>query len=281
MSSVNETYFNAPLFDRELAEITVNIEQTPFFLNDRGHPTYLASLGSGIHLITESATNAKMTMGNGYVVPSEISTKITNWGEQTELDFEGQHFEFMPLVATKETAAAFGITLVHAGEAIQIHSNQKLLSEIHYEYGMMAGHYLPYENATSNLNGCKTLTPFVITDLEHHDFPHIFSATDQDQLPLVISVGRYFPNLGKIYLADLWVNPGDALYIPAKPKYSNPEFIDLHNNRNAALACWRGDSNKSTLTTHSLLDTNGHFYWYWNRRPTIHPLIYAPTSKNE
>ena len=281
MSSVNETYFNAPLFDRELTEITVNIEQTPFFLNDRGHPTYLASLGSGIHLITESATNAKMTMGNGYVVPSEISTKITNWGEQTELDFEGQHFEFMPLVATKETAAAFGITLVHAGEAIQIHSNQKLLSEIHYEYGMMAGHYLPYENATSNLNGCKTLTPFVITDLEHHDFPHIFSATDQDQLPLVISVGRYFPNLGKIYLADLWVNPGDALYIPAKPKYSNPEFIDLHNNRNAALACWRGDSNKSTLTTHSLLDTNGHFYWYWNRRPTIHPLIYAPTSKNE
>ena len=45
MSSVNETYFNAPLFDRELTEITVNIEQTPFFLNDRGHPTYLASLG--------------------------------------------------------------------------------------------------------------------------------------------------------------------------------------------------------------------------------------------
>ncbi len=29
MSSVNETYFNAPLFDRELTEITVNIEQTP------------------------------------------------------------------------------------------------------------------------------------------------------------------------------------------------------------------------------------------------------------
>ncbi|MGN0935014.1 hypothetical protein [Acinetobacter amyesii] len=281
MSSVNETYFNPPLFDRELVEITVNIEHTPFFLNDRGHPTYLASLGAGIDLITESATNAKMTMGNAYEVPSEISTKITNWGEQTELDFEGQHFEFMPLVATKETAAAFGITLIHAGEAIQIHSNQKLLSEIHYEYGMMAGHYLPYENAKSKLNGGKTLTPFVITDLEHHDFPHIFSATDQDQLPLVISVGRYFPNLGKIYLADLWVNPGDALYIPAKPKYSNPEFIDLHNNRNAALACWRGDSNKSTLTTHSLLDTNGHFYWYWNRRPTIHPLIYAPTSKNE
>ena len=281
MSSVNETYFNAPLFDRELTEITVDIEQTPFFLNNRGHPTYLASLGAGIHLITESATNAKMTMGNPYAVPSEISTITTDWGEQTELDFEEQHFEFMPLVATKETAAAFGITLVHAGEAIQIHSNQKRLSEIQYEYGMMAGHYLPYENATSNLNGCKTLTPFVITDLEHHDFPHIFSATDQDQLPLVISVGRYFPNLGKIYLADLWVNPGDVLYIPAKPKYSNPEFIDLHNNRNAALACWRGDSNKSTLTTHSLLDTHGHFYWYWNRRPTIHPLIYAPTSKNE
>lgn len=264
-----------------MTEITVNIEQTPFFLNERGHPTYLASLGSGIHLITESATNAKMTMGNGYEVPSEISTKITNWGEQTELDFEGQHFEFMPWVATEETAAAFGITLVHAGEAIQIHSNQKRLSEIHYEYGMMAGHCFAYLDGGKPDCSGKTLFPFVATDLEHHDFPHIFSATDQDHLPLVISVGRYFPNLGKIYLADLWVNPGDALYIPAKPKYSNPEFIDLHNNRNAALACWRGDSNKSTLTTHSLLDTHGHFYWYWNRRPTIHPLIYAPTSKNE
>ena len=49
MSSVNEIYFNAPLFDRELTEILVDIEQTPFFLNDRGHPTYLASLGAGIH----------------------------------------------------------------------------------------------------------------------------------------------------------------------------------------------------------------------------------------
>ncbi|WP_180080702.1 MULTISPECIES: hypothetical protein [unclassified Acinetobacter] len=280
MSSVNETYFNAPLFDRELTEIAVNIEQTPFFLNDRGDPTYLASLGAGIDLITESATNAKMTMGSPYDVPSEISTKITNWGEQTELEFEGQHFEFMPLVASKETAAAFGITLVQAGEAIQIHSNQKLLSEIHYEYGMMAGHCFAYLDGGKPDCSGKTLFPFVATDLEHHDFPHIFSATDQDHLPLVISVGRYFPNLGKIYLADLWVNPGDALYIPAKPKYSNPEFIDLHNNRNAALACWRGDSNKSTLTTHSLLDAHGYFYWYWNRRPTIHPLI-APTSKNE
>lgn len=281
MSSVNETYFNAPLFDRELTEITVNIEQTPFFLNDRGHPIYLASLGAGIHLITESATNAKMTMGNPYDVPSEISTKITNWGEQTELEFEGRHFEFMPLVASKETAAAFGITLVQAGEAIQIHSNQKRLSEIHYEYGIMAGHCFAYLDGGKPDCSGKTLFPFVATDLEHHDFPHIFCATDQDQLPLVISVGRFFPNLGKIYLADLWVNPGDALYIPAKPKYSNPEFIDLHNNRNAALACWRGDSNKSTLTTHSLLDTHGYFYWYWNRRPTIHPLIYAATSKNE
>jgi hypothetical protein len=89
MSSVNETYFNAPLFDRELTEITVNIEQTPFFLNDRGHPTYLASLGAGIHLITESPTNAKMTMGNPYAVPSEISTKIPIGGSKLSLILKG------------------------------------------------------------------------------------------------------------------------------------------------------------------------------------------------
>lgn len=274
MSTVKDVYFDAPLFDSELAEITVNISETPFYWNDQGQARYVKTLDAHIRLIVESQTSAHISMGNVYEVPSEIATRCTVWGEQIELQFVGQHFEFMPLIATKETAAAFGMTLVKAGEAIKILSEKKILSEIHYEYGMMAGHYLPYQNATSNKNGAKTLTPFVITDLEHHDFPHIFTSSDQDQLPLVISVGRYFPNLGKIYLADLWVKPSDALYIPANPKRSNPEYIDLHNNRNAALACWRGESAKSTLTTHSLLDTNGYFYWYWNCRPTTHPLLY-------
>ena len=103
----------------------------------------------------------------------------------------------------------------------------------------------------------------------------MFASTDPNKLPLVISAGRYFPKDRKIYLADLWVEHGDALYIPEMPKQAAPEFIDLHNNRNAALACWKGESAQSTIQMHTLLDPKGYFYWFWNACPTIHPQLTA------
>ncbi|MFW2066761.1 hypothetical protein ACG9ZB_09430 [Acinetobacter johnsonii] len=157
-------------------------------------------------------------------------------GEQTQLVFAGNTFEFMPLKATPETAAAFGMTLVKAGQAIAVIATEQMLSQIEYHDGMMAGHFFPYDPTQINL-ATKTLYPFVITDLEHHDFSHVFASTDPNQLSLVISAGRYFPKKQKIYLTDLWVEHGDALYILEMPKQVAPEFIDLHNNRNTALAC--------------------------------------------
>jgi hypothetical protein len=86
----------------------------------------------------------------------------------------------------------------------------------------------------------------------------------------VISVGRYWPRLGRIRLADLWVPRGSALYIPPKPALDNPECVDLHNNRNSARACW-GNIHQGSITTHTLLQKNhGFFYWYWNAIATTH-----------
>jgi len=268
------TYFTAPLLDQTLQEIDVDISAQPYFYNNGGTPEFLADLSDAIELISASSTNASMSMGHVYAVPEEIETIQTDWGEQTQLAFAGNTFEFMPLKATPETAAAFGMTLVKAGQAIAVVATEQMLSQIEYRYGMMAGHFFPYDSSQANLTE-KTLYPFVITDLEHHDFPHVFASTDPNQLPLVISVGRYFPKDRKIYLADLWVEHGDALYIPEMPKQVAPEFVDLHNNRNAALACWKAESGQSMIQMHTLLDPKGYFYWFWNACPTIHPQLDA------
>lgn len=69
----------------------------------------------------------------------------------------------MPLKATPETAAAFGMTLVKAGQAIEVQATRKKLSQIKYQYGMLAGHFFPYDPTQINLDA-KTLYPFVVTD---------------------------------------------------------------------------------------------------------------------
>ena len=268
------TYFTAPLLDQTVQEIDVDISAQPYFYNNGGTPEYLAEVSDAIELIQVSSTNARMSRGHVYSVPEEIATIQTHWGEQTQLAFAGNFFEFMPLKATPETAAAFGMTLVKAGQAIEVQATQKKLSQIKYQYGMLAGHFFPYDPTQINL-ATKTLYPFVITDLEHHDFSHVFASTDPNQLSLVISAGRYFPKNQKIYLADLWVEHGDALYILEMPKQVAPEFIDLHNNRNPALAYWKGESSQSTIQMHTLLDPKGYFYWFWNACPTIHPQLTA------
>ena len=89
-------------------------------------------------------------------------------------------------------------------------------------------------------------------------------------VPLVISVGRYWPASGEIRLADLWVPTGHALYIPPKPLLLGAPCMDLHNNRNSARACW-GNIHKSGIATHTLLQTSGTYtYWYWNPLDTDH-----------
>jgi hypothetical protein len=187
---------------------------------------------------------------------------------ETQLGFLGYEIEYEPMWATRQAAAAFGITLVEAGQAVELSSPVATISQVEYEYGVFAGHWSPYQGTGNQL------LSIVCTDLEHHDFPHIFASTDPT-LPLVISVGRYWPKEDRIRLADLWVPRGSALYIPPKPALLGQQCVDLHNNRNSARACW-GHLRQNSLTTHTLLQAEGgYFYWFWNATATVHtsPLL--------
>lgn len=258
-------YFDAPLFEIEKSEIDVDISSTPFFYNDNGKPTYLHELPPGVMPLTPAHTDPKVGVGREYAVSGVIGVKPTPpYGVETQLGFiADKEVIYEPMWATREIAAAFGITLVEKNQAVMLSSPVANLSQVEYNYGAFAGHWSPYQDT-----GNRLLT-IVCTDLEHHDFPHIFASTDPN-LPLVISVGRYWPKLGKIRLADLWVPRGSALYIPPKPALLGQECIDLHNNRNSARACW-GHLHQSSLSTHTLLQAeNGYFYWFWNAMSTVH-----------
>ncbi|WP_111894854.1 hypothetical protein [Acinetobacter sp. MB5] len=263
-----QPYFDAPMLEVAQSEISVNIQDTPYFYNDQGVPTYLKTLPEGVEVL-ELIPNTN-AIGNEYDVPGIINQKDDGTsGIETQLGFAANQVEYEALWATREIAAAFGILLVEQGQAVKISSPVETLSQIEYEYGVFAGHWSPYQGTGNQL------LSVVCTDLEHHNFPHVFASTDPD-LPLVISVGRYWPKLGKIRLADLWVPQGSALYIPPKLEIADQDYMDLHNNRNSAHACW-GNIHKNSLQTHTLLQAdNGYFYWYWNPTPTVHPTLTLP-----
>lgn len=258
------THFEPPVLEIPGTPLDVDITVTPYFYSDNGTPSYVKELPPGVTPLAPVRSDPSLALGHEYAVTGVVGFKKTDSGDETELGFvtDGE-VTYEPMWATPETAAAFGITLVQPGQAVQITSPVNPLQYIPYEYGVFAGHWSPYQEKGNRL------LSYVITDLEHHDFPHIFASTDP-KLPLVISVGRYWPHLGKIRLADLWVPRGSALYIPPKPQLLGMQCIDLHNNRNSARACW-GHYEQESVQTHTLLQANnGFFYWYWNRKPTAH-----------
>jgi hypothetical protein len=257
-------YFNAPLFEVEKHGVPVDIAHTPFFYNAGGKPTYVKELPHGVTQLVPAETDPRVAIGREYVVSEVIGVKPTPpYGIETQLGFIADEVVFEPMWATRDVAAAFGITLVEPEQGLPLSSPVAKLSQVEYEYGVFAGHWSPYQNT-----GNQLLT-VVCTDLEHHDFPHVFASTDPN-LPLVISVGRYWPKLCKMRLADLWVPRGCALYIPPKPAIQGQECLDLHNNRNSARACWGSLEQSSVLTKTLLQADNGYFYWFWNAKPTVH-----------
>ena len=186
------THLEAPLFIKEISESAVDIARTPFFFNDGGAPTFLDAPPAGATALTPAATDPAMAQGNEYAVAQVIGVKPNPpYGLETQLGFAAEQVAFAPLWATRDIAAAFGITLVEPGQVVQVRSPVVHLQQIEYEYGVFAGHWSPYQG-TGN-----SLLSVVCTDLEHHDFPHVFASTDASQ-PLVISVGRYWPRLGRI-----------------------------------------------------------------------------------
>ncbi len=258
--------FDAPVFIKQNYSTPVDPSTTQFFYNDGGQPVYVEELPSSVIPIAAAATNPNVGIGREYVVSEIVDVKQTPpYGVETQLGLIADKVIFEPMWATRAVAAAFGITLVKQGQGVQLSSPSTALAQIEYEYGVYAGHWSPYQGPSGN----KTLLTVECTDLEHHDFPHVFASTDP-KFPLVVSVGRYWPKLDKICLADLWVPRGEALYIPPKPALEGAECLDLHNNRNSARACW-GDIEHNSIVTHTLLQPDGAFYyWYWNPTPTNH-----------
>lgn len=132
----------------------------------------------------------------------------------TEFDFHRHEVEYEALPATRVNAQAFGMTLLKNGECLPFDFPNLDMTE--YCYGKWAGHQSPYLGPERMLE----LLSFNPTDLEYHNFPHVFFSNDA--LPLVISVARWRPYVGEIALADLWIAPGDALVLPPKVKPAMP-----------------------------------------------------------
>ena len=121
-----EPQFDAPVFIQEIQERAVDIVDAPFFYNNAGQPTYVRELPAGLIPLVAAATNPAVAIGNTYVVPEVIGVKQTPpYGVETQLGFMGQEVEYTPMWATRDVAAAFGITLVEPGQAVQVTSPVK------------------------------------------------------------------------------------------------------------------------------------------------------------
>ncbi len=72
-----------------------------------------------------ASTNARMSMGHVSDVSEEIATIKTHWGEQAQLAFAENSFEFMALNATLETAELNIQSLESSGFIflLQLHGN--------------------------------------------------------------------------------------------------------------------------------------------------------------
>ncbi len=107
------------------------------------------------------------------------------------------------------------MTLLGNGECLRFEYDQLILGQ--YTYGKWAGHQSPYLGPARQ----RELLTYNPTDLEYHNFPHAFFSR-YGRLPLgdqrrpLASAGQ------EIYLADLWLRPGDALVLPPKhyPRHS-------------------------------------------------------------
>ncbi len=260
---MTQEYFDRPLRYKEGVGTDVDISKKPFFYNEGGRPTFVEALPPGVTPLVPAATDPALALGRAYVVSGADEKPDLPYGVITQLGFMAAEVTYEPMWATRAAAAAFGITLVESGQGVRVSSPVETLSQTDYEYGAFDGHWSPYQNT-----GSRLLT-VICTDLEHHNSPHVFASVDP-HLPLVISVGRYWPDKKTIRLADLWVPRGSALYIPPKPNVRCPECIDLHNNRNSARACWGAIGQDSVATTTLLQSKDNFFFWFWNALPTIH-----------
>lgn len=273
--------FNSVPFLGEGAQTALDPRTFPYLFNDHG----LAQPSAHVcgKLISLTPENPELLLGAQY-------SGITWWDREVptgngsyrirQFDFHAREVRYEPFWATKETAQAFGMTLLANGECLRFEYDQLILGQ--YTYGKWAGHQSPYLGP-ARMRELLTYNP---TDLEYHNFPHAFFSR-YGRLPLVISVARWRPAAREIYLADLWIRPGDALVLPPKhypdippsdaDGFENwPLVMDLHGNRNSALACWYTEGEDCLLTETILANPTlmsspaGRPHYHEEKTPTRH-----------
>ncbi|MGY2200734.1 hypothetical protein [Pseudomonas gingeri] len=273
-------FFNSVPFIEDGAESPLDTRTFPFLYNDQG--LALPCREARGRRIPPAPDRPELERGKKYTGISWETRKVptaTGSYEIKEFDFHAREVYYEPLWATEETAQAFGMTLLKNGECIRFEYEKLMLGQ--YTYGKWAGHQSPYLGPARQ----RELLTYNPTDLEYHNFAHVFFSR-YTRLPLVISVARWRPYVNEICLADLWVKPGEALVLPPKTFPSPPtteaerrlKIVDMHGNRNSALACWFKDGEDCLLTETILANPElmasevGRPHYHEEKTPTRHEL---------
>lgn len=221
-------------------------ETLPYLFNNRGVGEQTKEACD--KLITIEPTDTRRVLGQQYdnvsCVPKTINAGTSSAYEIGSFDFHADEVLYQALPATRENVRGFGMTLLGNQECVRFPFHGLDMNQ--YIYGQWAAYQSPYLGADRGLE----LLPRNPTDLEFHNFAHVFFS--RGELPLVISVARWRPYHRQIWLADLWLAPGDAIVLPpqAPPGVIGPDtVIDLHGNRNSALACRFTDGVRQLPTT--------------------------------
>jgi hypothetical protein len=248
------SYFDAPILFIDDVKETKLSNQLPYLYNKNGVGEQKNDkFGVPIELAPLDPTRALGTKYSNVLQRRKtIHPGTPNAYDITEFNFQADEAVYQPLLATEETVQAFGMTLLKSGECIHFPYQDMWMND--YIYGKWAGYQSPYLEG----NRGRELLPHNPTDLEYHNFANVFFS--RGPLPLVISVARWRPYVGQIWLADLWLMPGNAIVLPPKLTPDAPQpgasehdkyniVIDLHGNRNSALACRFVDGAHDLTTT--------------------------------
>lgn len=249
----------------------VNLDpKLPWMYNNDGQTEQVAQpKGEVVPILPDDPSLSRGRRYTGITWKERTINEGTEWAYTlTEFDFKtgGKPVEYEGMWADRDTCRAFGITYVKSGQCIPFQYDGMIKSQ--YTYGVFAGYQSPYIEKDKR----RQLLTINATDLEYHAFPHIFAS--QVSLPLVISVARWRPEAKEIWLADLYVNNGDCLFLP--PKQYQERYVDMHGNRNSAYACW-GLLGLDSLQTETTLGNAAVFdapatkpHYHAEPCPTVH-----------
>ncbi|MEP7156725.1 MAG: hypothetical protein ABI905_13180, partial [Betaproteobacteria bacterium] len=97
---MSEMKFALPVFIEEKHHEAIDLAETPFFYNEGGRPSYVKKLPHGAKLIQTAPTDARVSLGNEYVVSQIKGIKNTPpYGIETQLGFIADHVAYAPMWA--------------------------------------------------------------------------------------------------------------------------------------------------------------------------------------